>query len=212
MGPRRRGAAPRRSRGGAAGPADLGRARLAGADLVRPGRDLGDHHAVHGALRTARRAGKADAGKAAGAEPRRILVGVGGRPQLRVRAAPGRHVPQRRSGHRRGRQVLVRALSRRLARHDEGAGGGGRDARSAPRALQAQGAVARFPDVLRQRHRRRLDRAEEIRREGRRRGLQEGAGRRRPLQIRLVHAGRRAGAGGIRAATGARSPASSASC
>jgi peptide/nickel transport system substrate-binding protein len=33
-------------------------------------------------------------------------------------------------------------------------GGGDRDARSAPRPLQAQGAVAGFPDVLRQRHRR----------------------------------------------------------
>ena len=58
-----------------------------------------------------------------------------------------------------------------------------------------------WPDFLTfyaTRHRRRLDRAEEIRREGRRRRLQEGADRRRPLQVRLVHAGRRAGAGGVR--------------
>ena len=58
----------------AGGPADLGRARLAGADLVRPGRDAGDHHAVHGALRAARRDGEADARQAAGAEPGRIVV------------------------------------------------------------------------------------------------------------------------------------------
>ena len=46
------------------GPADLGRARFAGADLVRSGRDAGAHHAVHGALRAARRDGEADAGQA----------------------------------------------------------------------------------------------------------------------------------------------------
>ena len=34
----------------------------------------------------------------------------------------GRQVPQRRPGHRRGRQVLVRALPRHLARSDEGRG------------------------------------------------------------------------------------------
>ena len=46
-----------------------------------------------------------------------------------------------------------------------------------------------WPDFLTfyaTRHRRRLDRAEEVCREGRRRRLQEGADRRRPLQIRLV--------------------------
>ena len=58
----------------AAGPADLGRARLAGADLVRPGRDAGHHHALHGAVRAARRDGEADAGQAAGAEPGRVVV------------------------------------------------------------------------------------------------------------------------------------------
>ena len=54
--------------------ADLGDACLGGADLVRPGRDAGDHHPVHGALRAARRDGEADAGQAAGAVPRRIVV------------------------------------------------------------------------------------------------------------------------------------------
>ena len=37
------------------------------------------------------------------------------RARLRVRAAQGRAVPQRRAGHRRGREVLVRALPRHLA-------------------------------------------------------------------------------------------------
>ena len=54
---------------------------------------------------------------------------------------------------------------------------------------------------------RRLDRAQEVRREGRRRRLQEGA-RSAPGPYKFVslHAGRRAGAGGLRAATGARRP------
>ena len=198
MGPRRRGAAPCQGRYRAASPVDLGRARFAGADLVRPSRDLRHNYAIHGPLRAARRAGKADAGTAPGGEPRRILVRRGGRAELRVRAAPGHHVPQRRAGYRRGRQVLVRALPRCLPRCDESARGRDRNTGCPARAIQAQGAVARLPDVLRQRHRRRLDRAEEIRREGRRRGLQEGAGRRRAVQIRLVHTGRRARAGGQR--------------
>ena len=123
---------------------------------------------------------------------------VRGRAQLRVRPAQGRQVPQRRAGHGRGREVLLRALSRRRRKAAEGAGGRGRDARSAARPLQAEAAVARLPHLLCERHRRRLDRAQEIRREGRRGRLQEGADRRRALQVRLVHAGRRAGAGGLR--------------
>ena len=64
--------------------------------------------------------------------------------------------------------------------------------------------VAGFHHLLCRRHRRRLDRAEEVRGEGRRRRIQEGADRRRAIQVRLVHARRRAGAGGLRAGTGAR--------
>ena len=52
--------------------------------------------------------------------------------------------------------------------------------------------------------RRGLDRAEEIRPAGRRRRLQEGADRRGAVQVRVVHARRRAGVRGVRAATGAR--------
>ncbi|MBM3220183.1 MAG: hypothetical protein FJZ38_16170 [Candidatus Rokubacteria bacterium] len=54
--------------------------------------------------------------------------------------------------------------------------------------------VGRLPHVLRGAgHRRRLDRAAEISREGRRRRVQEGAGRRGAVQVRVVHARRRAG-------------------
>src|SRR6202011_5955833 len=51
------------------------------------------------------------------------------------------------------------------------------------RSLQAQKAVARLPYLLCQRHRRRLDRAQEICRNGRGGGVQKGADRRRALQI-----------------------------
>ena len=44
-----------------------------------PAETPGDHHPVHGALRAARRDGEADAGEAAGAVPRRILVSRRGR-------------------------------------------------------------------------------------------------------------------------------------
>ena len=108
-------------------------------------------------------------------------------------------VPQRRSGHRGGREVLVRAIQGRRGPAAEGQGQGGADRRSAPRALPAQGTVARLHGLLRHLgHRRGLDRAQEVRREGRRRGLQEGADRSRTLQVRLVQAGRRAGDGGLR--------------
>ena len=60
---------------------------------------------------------------------------------------------------------------------------------AAPRALPAQAAVARLHDVLRDAgHRRRLDRAQEVPRARGRRRLQEGAGRRRALPLRVLHA------------------------
>ena len=59
-------------------------------------------------------------------------------------------------------------------------------------------AVARLPDVLFDRYRGGLDRPEKPCREGRRGGVQEGAGRRRAVQVRLVQPRPRAGAGGIR--------------
>ena len=61
----------------------------------------------------------------------------------------------------------------------QGADGGGRDPGRRARAHPPQAALARLHDLLHGRHRRRLDRAQEVRREGRRRRLQEGPGGRR---------------------------------
>jgi len=51
---------------------DLGRAHHAGFPLARSRRDRGHHHAVHGALRAARCAGEANAGRHQHAEPGRV--------------------------------------------------------------------------------------------------------------------------------------------
>ena len=190
--PHDRGGRGRVGRRRARGSADLGRAHLAGAHVVRPGRDLRDHHAVHGALRVTRRGCEALAGQPHGARSGRVVECVARRSRLRVRPPARRQVPQRRSGHRRGRQVLVRALPGRGLQASQGERGGDRDSGSVACALPPQAAVARLHDLLRRRHRGRLDRAEEVRREGRRRGLQEDADRGGPLSFRVLHAGCRA--------------------
>src|SRR5207302_5161922 len=51
----------------------LGRSRLARPHVVRSGRNLGHHHALHGALCAARRGGEAVAGQRHDAEPRRVM-------------------------------------------------------------------------------------------------------------------------------------------
>src|ERR1051325_3346695 len=122
------------------------------------------------------------------------MDGVAGWPDLRLHDPQGCEIPQWRAGHRRGRQILLRALPRYLARVDEGEFGLDRDARPVACAVQAEEALAGLPELLYERQRRRLDRAEEIRREGRRGRVQEGADRRGPLQIRLVQSGPRVGA------------------
>ena len=196
--------ARRRSRPGARGrpesePDDVGRPRLDRPDVVRSRRAHRHHHDHEGALRAARRHGEADARQCHGAVAGGVLVHGQGRPELRVRAAQGRRLPQRRSLDRGGREVQLRALPRRRRQAPEGPGVGGGDRRLSPGALPAEGAVAGFPDVLRHaRHRSRLDRAEEVRREGRRRGLQEGAGRGRAVQARVVQPRHRAGLRGPR--------------
>ena len=55
----------------------------------------------------------------------------------------GRQVPQRRAGHRRGRQVLVRALSRRRRTTDEG--NGWRRSRRPIRSMSASSSRSRGP-------------------------------------------------------------------
>ena len=74
---------------------------------------------------------------------------VARRARLRVRPPQGREVPQRRARHRRGREVLLRALSRRLRQDPQGARRRRRDARSRARPLPAPAAVARLHDLLR---------------------------------------------------------------
>src|SRR6185437_4032412 len=142
---------------------DMGRTHLPGANLVRSGRDAGHHHAVHVDVRDARRDGEADAWRPAYAVPRGILVRSGRRPLLRIRAARGDKISQRRSDNSRRCEVLVRALSRYIVRCVETTGGSGRNTGSAARGLSPEGSVAGLSYVLRYRRGCRLDRAPEIR-------------------------------------------------
>src|SRR5262249_22820203 len=71
---------------------------LAGSGGGHPGQS----HTVLDAVRTARRAGKADAGKPHGKQPRGILVDERGSAILRIHFAQGTEIPQRRPVHRRG--------------------------------------------------------------------------------------------------------------
>ena len=131
-------------------------------------------------------------------EPRRVVDGEPGPARLRVQAARGAQVPQRRPVHRRGREVQLpsgqgrpRSCTRRSRRSTV--------VGPHARALHAARAVAGLHDVLRHAGLRRgLDRAEEVRGAGGRRRLQEAPDRARPLQVREPHARRRAGDGGQR--------------
>ena len=96
-------------------------------------------------------------------------------------APQGREVPQRRAGHRRGREVLVRALPRHLGQDHQGARRRGRDARPAPRPLPAEAAVARLHDVL---HRRPPAPAGSCRRSTSRRSATTASRRRRSAPAR----------------------------
>ena len=150
-----------------------------------PGGDGVGHHAVHDALRDPRCPRQAHAGRAQYAEPGGVVDGVEGRPHLRVPPEQRHQVPQRRSRHRGRREVLLRALSRRRGQALQGAREGGAGRRRAPGPLRHEGAVARLHDLLRHDgHRGRVDRPQEVRREGRRRGLPEGAHRGGPVQVR----------------------------
>ena len=193
-GPRRRFPGAR----GARGDADVGRPRDARQPLARPRRDGGPHHPVHGPLRTPRCTGQADAGLTHHPEPGGGVDRLEGWPHLRVRPPQGGQVPQRRSRDGGRREVLLRPLQGRLRQAPEGQGQGGPGRGHEPRPLPAEGGLAGLHGLLRHvGHRRRLDRAEEIRREGRRGWVQEGPGGGRAVQVRLLHAGRRAGSRGV---------------
>src|SRR5712692_2481744 len=156
----------RARRRGAGGADDLGASLQPGADPLRARRDGGPHHAVHAALRAPRRAGEADAGERQDAQSGRVVELVARRARLRVRAAQGSDLPQRRARHGRGRQVLVRAVPRHLREGAQGEGRRGRDAGSPTRPLPAQAAVAGLHGVLRHTgDGRGLDRPQEVRRE-----------------------------------------------
>ena len=117
---------------------------------------------------------------------------VEGWAHVRIRAAPWREVSQRRSGYRGGRQVLLRALPRLGGQAAKGPRARGPDRRFRPGPLPAERAVARLHDLLRHlRDRCGVDRPQEIRREGGRGRLQEGADRRRSLQVRELQSRRR---------------------
>ena len=116
---------------------------------------------------------------------------------VRLQAARGPEVPQRRSVHRGRREVQLPALEGRQGA--QGPRARRRDRQPVARALPPARAVPRLHGVLRHAgHGRGLDRAEEVRREGRRRRLQEAPDRARALQVREPHARRRAGHGGLR--------------
>jgi alkanesulfonate monooxygenase SsuD/methylene tetrahydromethanopterin reductase-like flavin-dependent oxidoreductase (luciferase family) len=131
-------------------------------------------YALHDAL------GEADARQHQHAEPRRVVDGLQRRHHLRLRAAQERQVPQRRPRDRRGREVHVRAIQGRVGPIAQGQGEGGPGRRPEPRTLRAERGVAGLHRVLRHvGHRRLLDRAQEVRREGGREGYKKapvGAG------------------------------------
>ena len=176
----------------------MGRTRLAGADLVRSRRDAGDHHAVHGHVRDSRRDGEGHARKPDCAEPGGVVADVTRRARVRLHAPQGGEVPQRGPADLGGREVLVRALQGRRGQGHQGPRLRRGDAGPAAGPVPVEESLARLHDVLHGGQRRGVDRAEEVRREGGRRRLQEGAHRGRSVQVRLVHAGRRARHGGVR--------------
>ncbi len=183
---------------GSGGDHDLGGPCHAGAALARPGRDGVGHHTVHAAVSPPRRGGQADAGRNA-AEPGRVVDDVAQRAHLRVRAAARGEVSQRRPGHGGGCSVLLRALQGRRRSTAEKQGQGSADPGPAASPLRAERGLARLHDVLRHhRYRRRLGRAQEVRREGWRRRLPEGSDRGWSLSVRERHAWCRGRAGGVR--------------
>ena len=105
---------------------------------------------------------------------------------LRVQAAGGAEVPQRRPVHRRGREVQLSPLQGL----EDPARQGPRDrgGEPEPRALRPAGAVAGLHDLLRHHgDGRRLDRAQEVRGAGGQRRFQEAPDRAGALQVREQH-------------------------
>src|SRR5262249_32160657 len=132
-----------------------------------------------------------------GAEPRRVVDGERRPARLRVQAARGPEVSQRRSVHSRGREVQLSAVERRQNSQGEGPRSRGRGTLSC--TVPPARAISRFHGLLRDaRDRGRVDRAQEVRRAGGPRGLQEATDRSRAIQVREPHPRPRAHHGGIR--------------
>ena len=164
-------------------------------------------HAVRHPVRAARRPGALAARPEDRREPGRVVVGVAGRPGVRVQASPRPQVPQRRSRHHRGRQVQLRALQGRRRARDARPGAPGGDRRSARRPLSPEGGVAGLHDLLRHDGDGGRPRAaQEVFRAGGRRGLPQAPDRRRPVQVRERHARGRGRARGQSPGTGATRP------
>ena len=175
----------------------LGALRDAAPCLVRSGRGVGTADAVLGPLRASRRAREADARQHAEPQPGGVVDGQRRPAGLRVQAARGAQVPQRRFLHRRGREVQLPPREGLQDPPRQGPGGGGGRARS--RALRPSRALAGLHNLLRHHPvRGGLDRAQDLRRAGGRRRLQEGARRARSLQVRQLHTRHRAGDGSER--------------
>ena len=189
----------RRGRGGAGRSGDLGDSRLARPHVVRSRRNHGDRDAVHGDVRAARRDGEAAARQPAGAQSGRVVDAS------RADGLAYEFVLRNGVRFHNGDPVSAEDVKFSFERY-RGA---------ASKTFKERVAAVEIPGPTRVRFRLKepwpdfltfyssatgagwivpknyID-------EGRRRRLQEGADRRRPLSIRLVHAGRRARARGRR--------------
>ena len=118
---------------------------------------------------------------------------------VRVQAARGVEVPQRRPLHVGRREVQLPAHQGRGRQDPPGKGPGDRHRRSVPGAFPPARALSRLHDLLRHAgHGGRMDRAEEVLRVGRIGRLQEGTGGARAIQVREQYPRRRARPGSLR--------------
>ena len=137
----------------------LGSLRDALSRVVRSRRGRRPAHALLGAVRDARCPRETDARQSHDPEPGGILDREPRSASVRVQAARGPEVPQRRSVHRRGREVQLHA--RQGLEGPPRPGQGGRRRQPVPRTLRPARALSRLHGLLRHHgDRRRMDRAE----------------------------------------------------
>ena len=158
-------------------------------ELVRSIHRAAPDHALRDALRAPRcprpPAARAEDGQFAGG----VVDGESRWAPVRVQAAPGPQVPQRRSRHDGGREVQLRAVQGRRIKGAESPCAPGGDRRSPDHPLPPEGGLARLHDVLRNdRHRGGARRPQEVPHPGRGRGVRQASHRRGPLSIRQPQA------------------------